>query len=162
MPPGWCEGACALGFGMLAVRFGPTPALAAALLFAWWMVTAGVVDLRVHRLPNLLTLPGTVAIVGFAAATGQWRPAVVGGAMLSGLYLLLHVTAPAAMGAGDVKLALGLGAAASLGGAQVWLAAAALAPVLTAVAGVARGRAGGVIAHGPSMCAATALAMWPL
>ncbi|MGF7120903.1 prepilin peptidase [Rhodococcus sp. TAF43] len=162
VPAGWCEVACALGFAAVAVRNGLVPTLAPALLFVWWTIAAGVVDLRVRRLPNVLTLPGAVAIVGFATATGQWRTAVVGGLMLSGLYLLVHLTAPAAMGAGDVKLALGLGAAAGLGGAQTWLAAAALAPVLTAVVGVLRGRADGMIAHGPSMCAATALAMWPV
>jgi leader peptidase (prepilin peptidase)/N-methyltransferase len=65
------------------------------------------------------------------------------------------------MGAGDVKLALGLGALTGCFGADVWLLAAIAAPLLTAVAGtVARlGWAARTVAHGPSMCLASAAAL---
>jgi leader peptidase (prepilin peptidase)/N-methyltransferase len=62
------------------------------------------------------------------------------------------------MGAGDVKLALGLGALTGCFGVGAWFLAALGAPLLTAVIGVvslAR-RGGSTVPHGPSMCLASA------
>lgn len=162
IPAGWCEGACAVGFAAVTLRVGWSAALLPALALAWWMVAASVVDLRVRRLPNLLTLPGGAAIIGFALGTGEARGAVAGALMLAGSYLMLHLVAPTGMGAGDVKLAIGLGAATGMAGASAWLLGAVLAPVLTAAVGVSRRRPDITVAHGPSMCAATAVALWCL
>ncbi|WP_433612681.1 prepilin peptidase [Prescottella agglutinans] len=162
IPAGWCEGVCAVGFAAVTLRVGWSAALLPALALVWWMVAASVVDLRVRRLPNLLTLPGGAAIVGYALGTGEARGAVAGALMLAGSYLMLHLVAPTGMGAGDVKLAIGLGAATGMAGASAWLLGAALAPVLTAAVGVSRGRPDTTVAHGPSMCAATAVALWCL
>jgi leader peptidase (prepilin peptidase)/N-methyltransferase len=61
------------------------------------------------------------------------------------------------MGAGDVKLAVGLGALTGAVSADVWTLAALGAPLLTAVWGLISGvRA---VPHGPSMCLATAAAL---
>ncbi|RVW07152.1 prepilin peptidase [Prescottella agglutinans] len=162
IPLGWCEAACAAGFAAVTLRVGWSPALVPAFALVWWMLAASVVDLRVRRLPNALTLLGGAAIVGFALGAGEMRGAVAGALMLAGSYLVLHLVAPSGMGAGDVKLAIGLGAVTGMAGASAWLLAAALAPVLSALVGVARRRAGDTIAHGPSMCAATAVALWCL
>ncbi len=162
IPTGWCEIACAVGFAAVTLRSGWSVAVVPMLGFVWWMVASSIVDLRVHRLPNVLTLPGGAAIVGFALGAGEARGAVAGALMLAGSYLMLHLVAPSGMGAGDVKLAIGLGAATGVAGASAWLAAAALAPLFTALVGVARRRVGTAIAHGPSMCAATAVALWCL
>ena len=67
---------------------------------------------------------------------------MLGAAALSVVYLLVHLVSPAAMGAGDVKLALGLGALTGCFGADVWLLAAIGAPVLTVAIGVVAGSAG--------------------
>ena len=72
-------------------------------------------------------------------------------------YLVVHLLSPAAMGAGDVKLALGLGALAGAFGADAWLWAALGAPMLTALWGLLSRRR--VLPHGPAMCAATAAAV---
>jgi leader peptidase (prepilin peptidase) / N-methyltransferase len=74
---------------------------------------------------------------------------------------MVHVTAPAAMGAGDAKLALGLGALTACFGTDVWTMAAIGAPLLTAVAGiVARiGWSVRTLPHGPAMCSASAAAI---
>ena len=99
---------------------------------------------------------------------GAGGRAIAGAALLGGVYLLVHLVSPRAMGAGDVKLALGLGGVCGLAGAGVWLSAAGLAPVLTATVGVlgivVRALGGsathsGTIAHGPSMCLATMAAV---
>lgn|ERR1700682_4310436 len=76
-----------------------------------WAVALSIYDIRQRRLPNLLTLPGVVVILAGAAVAGRGVFALAGAAALAGLYLVMHLLAPAAMGAGDVKLAIGLGAA---------------------------------------------------
>ncbi|RMI30640.1 prepilin peptidase [Nocardia stercoris] len=133
-----------------------------AVLLAW-CVPLTVIDARTRRLPDLLTLPGAAGTLGYAAGGGRLAPALAGALLLAGPYLLIHLGAPSACGAGDVKLAVGLGAAAALGGARAWLAAAIAAPILTALAATAlltRGAPRGQpVPHGPAMCGATLLAL---
>ncbi len=132
-----------------------------------WAAALVVMDLRHRRLPNLLTLPGAVAILAGAGAAGlECNPALLGGLALSGLYLLVHLADPGGLGAGDVKLALALGALTGAFGFPVWVIGAVGAPVLTATAGglaVLRRRST-LVPHGPSMCiaslAATGLAVF--
>lgn len=129
-----------------------------------WMAALTGYDVRQRRLPNWLTLPGFAVIMVVAAGSGHGRAAALGAGSLAAVYLLAHVAAPAAMGAGDVKLALGLGALTGCFGAGVWLLAAIGAPLLTAAIGVVA-RLGWsttgptALPHGPSMCAASAAAL---
>ncbi|MBF6332120.1 A24 family peptidase [Nocardia transvalensis] len=142
--------------------------IALALLTLWCTVLS-LIDLRTRRLPDLLTLPGALAILGYAMATGRFAAAAAGALLLFMPYLLVHLAAPCAFGAGDVKLALGLGAAAACGGAPAWAWAAVAAPALTGAAGVVavvaharRARASPAelsLPHGPSMCLATVVAL---
>src|SRR6202012_3214999 len=124
-----------------------------------WLAALSCYDIRQRRLPNRLTLPGAGVILLAAAFAGRGLPALAGAATLAGVYLLVHLVAPAGMGAGDVKLAIGVGGLAGCFGAEVWLLAALSAPLLTALVGLA-GRLRGVatVPHGPSMCLATASA----
>ncbi|CAM4007442.1 A24 family peptidase [Smaragdicoccus niigatensis] len=123
-------------------------------LFVAWCVALSWYDCCERRLPNWLTIPGAIVIVGAGTAIGQCRTVVVGALLLFGLYLVAHVLAPTSLGAGDVKAAIGLGGAAALASSQSWVVAAVLAPLITAVVGalLLRGRP---VPHGPSMCAAT-------
>jgi leader peptidase (prepilin peptidase)/N-methyltransferase len=132
---------------------------AAAAVLVWLAVLSGY-DIRQRRLPNLLTLPGAGVILLTATLAGRGLPALAGAAALAGTYLLVHLVAPTAMGAGDVKLAIGLGGLAGCFGAGVWFLAALTAPLLTAAWGVV-GLLRGVraVPHGPSMCLATAAAV---
>jgi leader peptidase (prepilin peptidase)/N-methyltransferase len=129
----------------------------AVVLVLAWLTVLSCYDVRQRRLPNLLTLPGAAAVVLGAAAAGRGLPALGGALALAGLYLLVHLIAPAAMGAGDVKLAIGCGGLAGCFGAEVWFLAALAAPLMTGLCGVV-GLACGVrtVPHGPSMCLATA------
>jgi leader peptidase (prepilin peptidase)/N-methyltransferase len=124
------------------------------------MGALSVFDIRRLRLPNALTLPGARVILLSAHLAGRGLPALAGAAALSGTYLVVHLVAPAAMGAGDVKLAIGLGGLTGWFGAEVWFLAALGAPLLTALCGVV-GLVRGVraVPHGPSMCLATAAAV---
>jgi leader peptidase (prepilin peptidase)/N-methyltransferase len=83
---------------------------------------------------------------------------VVGAVALAGVYLVVHLIAPAAMGAGDVKLALGIGALTGSFGFDVWTLAAVGAPLLTAAWALVVVRRQRTVPHGPSMCLATVAA----
>jgi leader peptidase (prepilin peptidase)/N-methyltransferase len=128
-----------------------------AVVVLAWMAALSCYDVRQKRLPNRLTLPGAGVILLTAGFAGRGLPALAGAAALAGMYLLVHLVAPGAMGAGDVKLAVGLGGLAGCFGAAVWFLAALGAPLLTALAGlVVMPRGLRAVPHGPSMCLATA------
>lgn len=128
---------------------------------ALWLAALSIHDLRTRRLPNALTLPGALAVLCWAAWSGHGWSALAGAAVLFGLHLLVHLIAPADLGAGDVKLALGLGALTGAYGVDVWTLAALGAPLLTAVWAVTARLSGrtGAVPHGPSMCVSTAAAL---
>ena len=129
----------------------------AGVAVAVWLVALTAVDVREHRLPNALTLPGAGLVLAGAVASGRGVPALVGALALTAVYLVAHLLSPPAMGAGDVKLALGLGALAGAFGVDAWVWAALGAPLLTALWALLSRRP--VLPHGPAMCAATALAV---
>ena len=86
------------------------------LLLAPFAVLLALVDLRVQRLPDKLTLPLAVAAVVLLAPAallpgggGSWPAALLGGLVLGASYLVLFLINPAGLGFGDVKLALSLG-----------------------------------------------------
>lgn len=130
--------------------------IAAAAVVLAWMAVLSCYDIRQRRLPNALTLPGATVILVGAVLAGHGGPALAGAAALTAMYLVVHLIAPGAMGAGDVKLAIGLGGLAGCFGVDGWFLAAIAAPLLTASIAVAC-RAH-VVPHGPSMAAATAAA----
>ncbi|MFD0268733.1 prepilin peptidase [Streptomyces sp. NPDC127106] len=112
----------------LACAAGPRPEVAVFAGLAPVLVLLALVDLAVHRLPDVLTLPlaaAAAAALGAAAlvpgAAGSWRLALLGGAALGAAYLLLFLINPAGMGFGDVKLAIALGVALGWYGWGVWL-----------------------------------------
>ncbi len=165
-----CELAVAALWGALGALWGagrvPTSWLPLLLVLAWVGVAAGLVDLRHHRLPDALTLPACLAVPLAVLPLG---PAALLRGLLAGLacgavYAGVHLAAPAALGAGDVKLAGPLGTALGAGSWPAVGAAALLAALLTAllaggvaVAAVRSGRPARAspVPHGPSMLAAT-------
>ncbi|MFK4597853.1 leader peptidase (prepilin peptidase)/N-methyltransferase [Streptomyces pristinaespiralis] len=128
---GWLGGACcaapvparlaaplvtAAACAVLAATTGARPEVVVWLALAPFAVLLALVDLRVRRLPDRLTLPmaGAAAVLlGVAAsapgAGGAWATALLGGPALGGAYLALFLINPDGMGFGDVKLALALG-----------------------------------------------------
>ncbi|UGY93401.1 prepilin peptidase [Streptomyces gobiensis] len=170
--PGWlgrsrCEGCAGQAYGpgaaglavltavicaALAGAVGARPELAVWLLLVPGLMLLATVDWRVHRLPDVLTLPlagGAVALLGAASplpgAGGSWTGALLGGAVLSGVYFVLFLINPRGMGFGDVKLAITLGVALGWYGWDVLFAGAFAGFLLGAVYGlslVLAGRAG--------------------
>ena len=125
-----------------------------------WFAALSAYDIRQRRLPNALTLPGAVVVLVVAVAAGRGLPALAGAAVLTLLYLGVHLIAPAGMGAGDVKLAVGVGALTGSFGVDAWALATLTAPLLTATLAcvtLCRG-SGSTVPHGPSMCVAAAAA----
>ncbi|MFJ9661999.1 prepilin peptidase [Streptomyces griseoflavus] len=107
----------ALVCAVLAAATGTRPELAVWLLLAPVGVLLAVVDFRVQRLPDPLTLPFAAAallLLGLTALlpehAGEWTTALLGSLALGAGYYLLYRINPGGMGFGDVKLALGAGA----------------------------------------------------
>jgi leader peptidase (prepilin peptidase)/N-methyltransferase len=110
--------ATALVCAVLAAATDTRPELGVWLLLAPVGVLLTVVDFRVRRLPDPLTLPfaaAALALLGLTALVpehaGHWTTALLGSLALGGGYFVLFLINPAGMGFGDVKLALGTGAA---------------------------------------------------
>ncbi len=106
----------ALAGALLAAATGARPELVVWLAVVPVTVLLAVVDWRVRRLPDVLTLPlaaGVVVMLGLVALGGRgagvWGGALLGGLGLGGFYFVLYLVNPAGMGLGDVKLAIGLG-----------------------------------------------------
>ncbi|MET7681249.1 A24 family peptidase [Streptomyces sp. NPDC005423] len=103
--------------GVLAAATGPRPELAVWLPLTPVGVLLAAVDLRVRRLPDVLTLPfagAALALLGVAALlpehAGRWPAALYGALALGAGHALLLLLDPGGMGFGEVKLALGAGA----------------------------------------------------
>ena len=102
----------------LAAATGTRPELGVWLLLGPLGVLPAVVDLRVQRLPDVLTLPlagGALVLLGLVALlpehAGGWMTALYGALALGGFFLVLFLIDPGGTGLGNVKLALGPGAA---------------------------------------------------
>jgi len=99
-------------FALVGARFGATWELVPFLYLAAVAVVLTLIDLDVHRLPDVIVLPSyAVAVLSFgsiAVAQGDPWPvlrALLGGVALFAFYFVLLVAYPSGMGFGDVKLA---------------------------------------------------------
>ncbi|MDG5806705.1 A24 family peptidase [Streptomyces ossamyceticus] len=153
----------ALVCATLALATGVRPELAVWLLLTPLGVLLVLIDLKVQRLPDPLTLPLAalaLLLLGGAALTpehaGEWRTAAFGALTLGGAYFLLFLIRPLALGFGDVKLAVGLGAVLGWygwGALYVGTFAGALVGSVWTVVQAVRGRAARrqLVALGPFM-----------
>lgn len=167
----WSAIATAVGFALLAWRFGLHPALPALLALAATGVVLSIVDLTEHRLPNAVVLP-TVAIVAVllvlaSALTGEWLRlawALAGGAGMFAFYFVLALISPKGMGMGDVKFAAPLGLVLGWFGWNVWLVGLAAGFIIGGVVSLIalllrRVTLRGSIPFGPSMLAGALVAI---
>jgi leader peptidase (prepilin peptidase) / N-methyltransferase len=107
----WMSAATAAACAVCGWRIGPHPALAAYLVTALASVVLAATDVRVKRLPNAVVLPLypiTVAVLAAAFLTdrhhGSLLRALLAMAALFGVFYLLALASPGALGLGDVKL----------------------------------------------------------
>jgi leader peptidase (prepilin peptidase) / N-methyltransferase len=110
------ELATGAAFAAVAAWLGPSWALPAFAYLAAISIALTLIDLAVHRLPDPIVLPSYLiggVLLGVASLAahdgGSVVRAVIGGAALWVLYLVLVLVYPAGMGLGDVKLAGVLG-----------------------------------------------------
>ncbi|MEH0513654.1 prepilin peptidase [Streptomyces sp. B21-101] len=151
----------------LAMATGVRPESAVWLALAPVGVLLAVVDIRVRRLPDPLTLPlavAALALLGLAALlpehAGDWTTALLGALALGAGYLVLHLVNPGGMAFGDVKLALGMGAVLGWYGWPTVMLGTFAAFLFGALYGgvlfvVGRGGRGTLIAFGPFMLVGT-------
>jgi leader peptidase (prepilin peptidase)/N-methyltransferase len=96
-------------FALAGWRFADRPAaLAAYLVFAAAAIALTLIDLDVHRLPNVIVGPSycvLAVLLAFGADGSSLARAAWGTAALFAFFLLVALVAPGAMGFGDVKLA---------------------------------------------------------
>ena len=145
----------------------PTSWLPVLLATAWFAVATGLVDLRHHRLPDALTLPALPGALLLLTPHGVpvLTRAVAGAAVAVLAHVAVHLVAPAAMGAGDVKLAAPLGAVLAASSWPALVLAAVLASGFTVVLGLLPrpgwppGPGRSVVPHGPSMLLAAFLVL---
>lgn len=133
-------GVGAFGAGTVGVGVAVWVALSIATFAAW-------VDLQSSRIPDelvALALLPSVGSAGAALVTGGGATRLV--AVVSGIgilalpLLVIHLVSPSAMGFGDVKLAVAVGAAIGLVDPALGLIALCVASALTAAVGVATRR----------------------
>jgi leader peptidase (prepilin peptidase) / N-methyltransferase len=166
------ELATAALFALMAWRPGATWELPAFLYLAAVTVALTMIDIDVHRLPDAIVLPsyavGALLLLLPAMAEGEWHAylrALLGAAVLFGVYFVLVLVHPAGMGFGDVKLAGVLGLYLGWLGWGQLAVGGFLGFLLGGVWGVAllaAGRAGrkSAIPFGPFMLAGALLAVW--
>jgi leader peptidase (prepilin peptidase)/N-methyltransferase len=108
-PGGWWVAVTGSGSAaaLLAVAFGPSPALPALLIAVVLGVLLAAIDVRCLRLPDRLV--AALATVVLPLGFDRFGLALSGAAVLGGAYLLLAVVSGGGVGLGDVKLAAVLG-----------------------------------------------------
>jgi leader peptidase (prepilin peptidase)/N-methyltransferase len=150
-------------FALAGWRFVDEPvSLAAYLAFAAVAVALALIDLDLHRLPNVIVGPsyGVLAVLlAFGPDGGSLVRAAWGTALLFAFFLLVAMAAPGAMGFGDVKLAGVVGGMTAYLSWGAFLTAAFGAFLLGAVVGlvlIVGGRAGRrtAVPFGPFMLVA--------
>jgi leader peptidase (prepilin peptidase) / N-methyltransferase len=115
VPAPACAGVLAVLWGVAAglVAAGEVPAvwLPVQLVLGALVVAGSAVDLAAGRLPDALTGPAAVATLAVMIPLDPFvlGAGIVGGLALGGIFAGVHLLAPAALGAGDVKLAPSLG-----------------------------------------------------
>jgi leader peptidase (prepilin peptidase) / N-methyltransferase len=115
-PAGLVEALAAVVLAALVLGAGAVSPSAPVVFALCWVALVGItlafVDIAAHRLPDPLTLTLLLGALAALTGTGDWPRlgrAVACGLAAGAVYLLLVLVAPAGMGVGDAKLAVGLG-----------------------------------------------------
>lgn len=158
-------------FALLAYRAPASLGLVALCWIAALGIVLGFVDVALHRLPDRLTVPafaGALAVLAADALVADRLPAlasaVLSGLAMAGLYAGLVLVNPTGMGAGDAKLALGVGTGLGWLGADVAFLGALAGMALASGYAVVLLRLGRIdrrdrFAHGPFMLLGALLAI---
>ena len=155
----------AIMFALVAGVFGATLLAVALVYLAVITVALAAIDLEHRRLPDALTLPAypvlAALIATHAGIEHDWWilvRALIGAAIVGGVYLVLWLAYPKGMGFGDVKAAGMLGLALGAVGWGAIAVGAIAGPLIGGVVGIAvmirtRRTRGVAIPYGPWLIA---------
>jgi leader peptidase (prepilin peptidase)/N-methyltransferase len=112
------EGGTMLMFGLIWLRFGASLQAILVSVYACYLIVTLVIDLEHHRILNKLTYPAIIVALIVAPFTPDRSllETIAGGAIGSGVLLLIAIVYPGGMGMGDVKLGAFIGLAVGLSG----------------------------------------------
>lgn len=141
------------------------------LIFVLFGVPLTVIDITLHRLPDLLTAPlfiSSALVIVIDAFVGnhfnRLIPSLVGALALPAFYLALMIISRGGMGMGDVKLSAAIGLVSGFFGVRIVLVSSFAAYILGSVIGIGlmlAGKAGRktAIPFGPFMLVGQAIAL---
>ncbi|MDF5752382.1 A24 family peptidase [Spongiactinospora sp. TRM90649] len=143
-PPAGFETVTAVALIPPAARFDDPWELAAYTALVVAAVPLALIDVADLRLPDDLTIPAYAVVTALLTVAGRadhryddLLRAGLGAVALAAFYLLLFLIRPAALGLGDVKLALPLGAALGWAGWEALLAGVVVTHACAALYGLA-------------------------
>jgi leader peptidase (prepilin peptidase)/N-methyltransferase len=121
------------------------------------------IDLAEHRVPNRIVLPAAAACAALSAVGGVSAAALLGGVAIVGVLLFIALAWPAALGMGDVKLALLIVLGLDGDASRALTGGLLLAAVAGAVVIARRGRAAGrqALPLAPFLAVGSLLALLP-
>lgn len=141
----------------LALSRESWPATAALALFAASSGLLGAIDIREHRLPDVITKPLALAcavlLTAAAWMTGDWGRLGMAGACAAAatvVFFILFVLGQGQLGFGDVKLMLSVGLVLGWQGPTVLIVSITLGLILALVSGIVMivlGKLAGLRAH---------------
>ena len=163
------ESATAAGAGLLFLKYGLTPALAAAFLFLCFLIVIAFIDLDQRMIPHVLTLSGIplFALLAVLAMELQmldvFLGAMIGAAVLYFVAVYYEtLTGREGMGGGDINLLAMLGA--FLGWQAlpfILLAASFIGSVVGVILILAKGKTlHDAVPFGPFLCLSAALYLY--
>ena len=152
-------------FGLLtlgaAYRFGLTVQGLVHLPTMVVLTLAALEDIQRGTIPDWLTLPGLVWVLGASVVPGLSRPAdaLIGAVACGGALLILAVLSPRSIGGGDVKLAAVVGASLGWPGGLYVLIVAQIAAAAVAICLLVTGQKGlrDAVAFGPFLAGSAIL-----
>jgi leader peptidase (prepilin peptidase)/N-methyltransferase len=103
---------------LIWLRFGASLQAILVSVYACYLIVTLVIDLEHHRILNKLTYPAIIVALIVAPFTPDRSllETIAGGAIGSGVLLLIAIVYPGGMGMGDVKLGAFIGLAVGLSG----------------------------------------------
>jgi leader peptidase (prepilin peptidase)/N-methyltransferase len=159
----WCAVPNSLLWTAAGLRHPPAHWLAVTLALGWFAVLLTATDVLHRRLPDALTLPAYPVLAALLVPAGLdvGLRALAGGLLFGLGHLVVRLVSPGALGGGDVKLAVPLGAVLGAVSYGALALGAVLASGLSLLVGLTRPDGG--IPHGPGLLASTwLLAVFPL
>ena len=153
---------------LFALKFGPTLQWAAYMVFVGIFLVASFIDLEIFILPDVLTWPAAVLALSTPLfLPASWLETVLGSLCGAGIFLLLQqaylrLRGLDALGTGDIKLMLSLGALTGLSRLPLMILLSALSALLAAAVWMRRPDGRGMrtaVPFGPFLCLGAVLTL---